>query len=68
MMETIKVKANIDVVGFPYRIINAEDLTSDMEIYDQTDQATVAGESTQENTKNVPPVTEEKPTAKRKRS
>jgi hypothetical protein len=67
-METIKVKANIEVVGFPYRIINVEDLTPDMEIYGQTDQATVAGESTQENPKDVPPVAEEKPTAKRKRS
>jgi hypothetical protein len=68
MMETIKVKANIDVVGFPYRIINVEELTPDMELYDEPDQATVAGEATQENPKDVPPVTEEKPTAKRKRS
>lgn len=68
MMETIKVKANIEVVGFPYRIINVEDLTPDMEIYGESDQVTMSGEVTQENTKDVPPVTEEKPTPKRKRS
>ena len=54
-METLKVKCPNEF-GFPYRIINAEDLTPDMEIYSEVVEVESIGEGVQVEGSDLPPV------------